>query len=165
MKILKVKIQRNKSAAKTSYVYPLEYNPLKIQVIAYETMSDDGVSDGELREGSNFHDGQSFEYMIGYVKDADAAAFLASPDIVEIDRAEAEIIGARWIKPVQKITDQDAILTVLAKAALDQPLTADDKKVLDPNDPTAGVVMTKDITQILDDISAKSVAMGESALK
>lgn len=144
-KILKVKIQRNQTAEKTSYVYPLEYNPRKIQVIAYETFSAEGDTDCKGR-------GNTDEFMIGYVEEADVPSFVASPDIVEIDRAEAEVLGAKWIKPVVKITDETAVLMVLAKAAKQEVLSADDLKVIDEKDPTAGITLTKGIGQILDDI-------------
>ena len=36
-KFLKVKIKRDETAEKTSYTYPPEYDPQKIQVMAYES--------------------------------------------------------------------------------------------------------------------------------
>lgn len=88
-KVLRVKIKRNKTPEKTSYVYPPEYDARKAQVLTYETQHPLGEKDVVDR-------GNRDEYCLIVVKDADAAGFLKSPDIKEVtvDAAVDEV--GKW---------------------------------------------------------------------
>lgn len=72
MKLVKVKIIKQRSAIQTNFIYPPNYNKHKINPIKYENR------------------GESIEYMIGTADDD----FVCGGDIVEIteDLAESEVM-------------------------------------------------------------------------
>ena len=143
MKLLKVKIKRTQNAGSTHYEYPPEYNPKKFQVLCYETQLE-GKYDAVVGRGN------TDEYVIGFVPDGEETVFLYSPDITEINKSEVDaFLGADLDKKVQKITDQDAVLSVLAKSAKKEVLTEADLKVLDPKDATAGITESKSYNDVL----------------
>lgn len=143
MKLLKVKIKRNQTEAKTSYVYPSAYDAKKFNVLVYETQLTGGYDKVKNK-------GNKEEIVIGMVKDEDAATFLASPDIVEITRAEADaFLGEDLHKKVEKITDQNAVLSVLSKIARKETLSEKDLKTIDPTDPTPGITQSRSLNDAL----------------
>lgn len=144
-KILKVKIKRTQDSSGTHYTYPAFYVAEKFKVIIYETLLE-GKYDDVVNRGNDY------EFVIGIVDEKDLAFFLQSSDIIEIDRIEAEqFIGNDLDKSETIITDSKKVLIVLSKVAIDQVLTNDDKKVLDPNDVTTGVNKTKTLSEALDE--------------
>jgi len=158
-KILKVKIGRQETAAKTHYQYPTVvagqyaelktapcvYDPTKISVIVYETSDAQVGKLADVQARGNDH-----EFLIGVVKDIDAPAFLASPDIVELTRDEAIALGDTWTMSKERITDQTLVTSLLAKQARKETLTAEEIKSLDPNDPSPGLGMTPTFAEELD---------------
>lgn len=147
-KVLKVKIGRNKTAAKTSYSYPKEYDPKKFQVLCYESMVTHKLADVVGRDATP----GGHEYVLGFVKDEDVAGFLVSPDIVEVNRTETEeFLGADLEKSTEKITDTNAVMLVLAKVARNEILTEEDKKTIDSSDATAGVSKSRTLKDALDE--------------
>lgn len=130
--LLKVKMKVTQDEGCTHYEYPLEYDATKIQVMVYG-------GTGET------------EYCIGYVSESDAQPFLKSADIVEVTRDNALIFGNKYTTQVQKITDQNAVLTICAKAASGIKLTKEELKVLDPNDPTPGINLSRSFQAVLDE--------------
>ena len=143
MKLLKVKIKRTQANGATHYEYPPEYNPKKFQVLCYETQLT-GKYDEVVGRGN------TDEYVIGMVADGEETVFLYSPDIVEIKKNECDaFLGVDLDKKVQKITDQDAVIKVLAKSAKKEELTPEDFKVLDPKDQTAGITESKSYNDVL----------------
>jgi len=143
MKLLKVKIKRNQTDAKTSYVYPSAYDAKKFNVLVYESQLTDGYD--KVRGKGNKE-----EIVIGMVKDEDAASFLASSDITEITKSEADVfLGVDLDKKVEKITDQNAVLSVLSKVARKETLTEKDLKTIDPSDTTPGITQSKSLNEVL----------------
>lgn len=133
MKILRVKVQRESIPGGTHYVYPTEYDPEKVLVVAYETSNPENIE--AVRARGNY------EYLIGVVEDKDASMFLQSADIVELGLVEAQNAGSTWIKQVAKINDEKRVLEILDKIRVSEPLTIEEQKAIDPADKTeAGVV-------------------------
>ena len=151
MKILKVKIKRTQTASGTHYEYPKEYIASKINVLCYETMSPTGDTDVKNR-------GNTDEFCIGVVQDKDAAGFLKSADIVEVDKATAKTLGVRWTVQVEKINNQDEVIRIAKKIVANQALTVDEKKALDPEDTTSGIVKSKHIADVIDEIVPLAIA-------
>jgi len=144
-KVLKVKIKRDQSGGATHYEYPPQYNPKKFQVITYETQLTDKM-DVVIGRGNKD------EYVLGFVEDVDVAGFLASPDIVEVNRAEAdEFIGPDLDKATEKITDQNAVLIALAKVAKKEELSDEDKEVIDSSNKKPGINRSKSLREVLDE--------------
>lgn len=143
-KILKVKVGRKAINGGTRYVYPPVYDASKIQVLVYESSLEENLQEVKNR-------GNNYEFLLGLVDEADAPRFLKSEDITEISRSEAEQLGAVWTKQQEKITDQNAVLSVLSKMARKETLSTDDQKVIDPNDDTPGIAKSKSFSQILDE--------------
>ena len=143
MKILKVKIKRNQGGGKTSYTYPPQYNAQKFDVLVYESQLTDGYNKVVGK-------GNKEEIVIGTVQDDDAASFLVSPDITEITKAEADVfLGEDLDKKVEKITDQNEVLRVLAKVARKETLSMEDLDVIDPKKPTKGIGSSKSFNETL----------------
>ena len=145
MKILvKVRIQRIQDATGTHYIYPAAYIPEKIQVICYETMLTGKIADVVGR-------GNDHEFMVGVIDEADKDQFLKSSNITVLTRQEAEnFIGTDLTASINKITDENKVLLICAKAALGETLTDDDKKALNPDDPTAGIGRSRNYSETLD---------------
>ena len=135
--ILRVHAKRTEGNGVTHYEYPPEYDAEKIQVLAYE-------EGGECALRNDGH-----QHLIGIVADADAAQFLASPDIEEIDEATACEAGERWRPQVQRISDQNVVLTIVAKAAIGGKLTIAEKDALNPDTATPGVSKSVSFTTLL----------------
>jgi hypothetical protein len=143
-KILKVKIKREvKNAARKHYgrIYPNEYQRDKITVLAYEFIGD---PDAPITRDDGY------EYCIGVVSDADAPRFLASDDITEITRQAAETLGAIWRPQTVKITNDDTIISILAKVRAEQPLTARELSAIDPDSAEQGISKSRSFSDLLD---------------
>lgn len=144
-KILKVKIKRDQDSFSTRYTYPVSYNPQKIQVLAYETQISDKEAGVKAR-------GNKDEYMLGFVDEADVPSFLVSPDIVEVNRAEAEtFLGADLDKTILKIIDSNSVIAVLSKHARGEALSQEDKDVIDPKKPGAKIMESRSFRKVLDE--------------
>ncbi len=143
-KILKVKIKRTVGGGKTHYDYPPEYDVSKISVLRYESQDPDGMSDVKGR-------GDKDEYCIGVVNEADVPAFLISKDIEEITSDVAKALGPKWYTQVDKISDPNKILAIVAKQARGEVLTQEEKDALDPDNPESGINKTPTWDEIIDE--------------
>jgi len=141
-KILKVKIQRASANGGTKYTYPPEYDASKIELLCYESV-------GEGIKVLNRTD--KFEYAIGVVSNADALAFLVSPDIIEMAKATAITNGRKWRPQVEKITDNTKVISVLAKVARKETLTKEDEDALDPDNPVKGIGKSRLFDDLLEE--------------
>ncbi len=144
-KLLKVKIKREVSSGKTSYTYPKEYDPQKFDVIAYET-SLSGKYNEVVKRGNDH------EYVIGLVDENDIKGFLKCPDIVEINRQQAQqFFGSDFDKSEPIITDMPKVLLTVAKSVRGESLAQEEKDLLDPNHPSRGINKTKTYKNVLDE--------------
>ena len=72
--------------------------------------------------------------------------------VEEINRARAINECKKWVSDqVKRITDQNAVIMVVAKAALNVSLSAEDKKIIDPEDETPGIGRSKSFEDSLDE--------------
>lgn len=142
VKYFKINIQReHPEEGRTHYTYPKEYDPKKIQVLAYESTGCE--SDVTKR-------GDTEEYLIGAVADADAEIFSKIGE--ELTEEEITTLGNKWTKQVEKITDQETVLKICAKAALGETLTDEEKAVINPDNETKGINKSKSFSAGLQDI-------------
>jgi hypothetical protein len=153
-KILKIRLGREQTAAKTKYTFPEELDRSKIKVVSYETIQ------SSERRADVIARGNDHEFIIAVVEDIDAPAFLVSDDIVELTEQEAITLGDTWRSPVVKTKDQNAVNMALSKYALSQALSPEEAAALDPNDPTPGINMTENFTEMLTN-TVNKVSAGE----
>lgn len=117
----------------THHEYPSQYDAKKIQVMGYG-------------EGC----------CIGWVMDVDAPKFLGSSDIVEVNRDQAVTDLEKWMPQVAKITDQDKVIQICAKAARGQIVSQEEKDALDPDNPASGINKTRPVNEIVDELLART---------
>lgn len=143
MKILKIKIQRDQTSEKTHYTYPDEYDASKIQIICYETTNIDNITAVKNR-------GNDYEYCVGVVKDEDVGIFLESSDIEEIDYDTSILTCDSWVKKHKIIKDPKKVASITVKMLNNETITEEEKKIIDPNNETIGINLTKSFKQKLD---------------
>lgn len=135
-KILKIRIKRTQKITGTFYTYPPEYDSRKIQVLVYE-------SSLKVNEQSIINRGNQDEYLIGVVRDSDAPGFLSSSNVEEIDYSTAVDLGNLWRPQVVLLTGPQNIVDVLLKVHNKKTLTKLDKKVINPDDSTPGLIKSR----------------------
>jgi len=146
MKIIKAKIKVTHDGGGTQYVYPQIWldNVANIPMVTYPNDRTDEVVD---RTGS---------YQIVYpaVPDELYNKMLAEhPEIFSVaNRLEFETYSDKHYPVKDRITDQDAVMTVLAKVALKEVLTETDEAVINPTSPTAGINKTE---RVVDTVTQK----------
>lgn len=118
--VLKVKISKQRSPNGTKFIYPEGYDPEKIKVVAYQ---DEGLDE---------------ELCIGIVDDD----FQLNDKIIEITEEEINTLGKEYKPQEKKITDQSAVLLALSTPEAER--TEEQIKVLDENDPTPGINITRE---------------------
>lgn len=124
------------------YNYPPGYDAEKINVLSYEHVG--AKADIEQRKFA-------YEYLIGLVKEEDAAQFLASDDIIELTQVSAIEKGRRWRPQVDKIVDNTKVLLILAKKARGDLLVPEDIDALDPENAVVGI----NRSELFDDLLAR----------
>ena len=139
MKTFEVTIRKNRTPSKTEFVWPKWWNELaeKVDVVAYE-------DEGKASEGAIC------------VCDDDTWALIDakhSQFITLRTAEEANTKGRKWRPQVEKIVDDKAVLSVLAKAARGEPLSLTDRQVIDPGSSTRGVNKTPafDVAKIMEE--------------
>lgn len=141
-KILKVKVEVTHINGATQYVgYPKEWldNKSKISAILYPADRTDEVSEN----------GKTYQIVYPIIPDDVYDLMKNLPICSEPNLAELTAYADKHVPQTIRITDQDKVLAILAKAALDEKLTKEEKDALDPNNPTAGVTKTKKWTENL----------------
>lgn len=138
MKILKAKIKVDHRGGGTKYEYPQIWldNKENINPIFYPKDRTDEATDGTV----GLH-----QVVYPNVPDAVATQMLADhPDIFSTaDRTEFETYTDKHNPVKEIVTDQEAVLTVLAKVARKEKLTLEDEAVIDPLNEAAGVKKSK----------------------
>lgn len=142
-KILKVKIGLTINGNKWSRTYPPEYDKTKIKVLSYESIGDPATllarDDGT-------------DYCIGVVSDADAATFLASADITELNQTDANTQGAVWRPQINRISDRSKALAILGKVhnnPSNPSLTQDEQNAINPDHAETGVNKSQAFSDLL----------------
>lgn len=98
--------------------------------------------------------GDGLSYTVGVVSDADAPAFLASKDIVELTEEEATTLGV-IMKPQREIYDNAIIAPIFAKQRAAMVLTQEELDALDPDNPAKGITMSAHFSTKLSGVLAK----------
>jgi len=132
MRTFEVRIKKDRGEAQTAFKWPAWWGEVKahVDVLAYQ----DSTNRGKQTEGCVcLCEDHIWEEIAGH---NDVA-------IVALTEANANEKGRTWRPQVDRITDQNALLEVVAKVAAKEDLTAHDLKVLDVNDPTPGRGKTK----------------------
>lgn len=154
MKLLKMKIKRMNIKDCTHYDYPTPYyNAYKVIFgPVYEGGLEENVT---LIKARNTND----EFIIIGVEDSDLNDFLKANgykdsdgfefSCIEITQAEAEQDGTQWTKQIEKITDQNKVITILAKIGRGEILTQQEKDALNPDNLESGINKTKSFVQDL----------------
>jgi len=147
MKLIKMKINNVQVKGGTHYEYPKPYyDPRKVR---YGPFYEGGVKERGIDE----------TYIVFGVEDGDALQFLEANgksiggfvySVVELTREEALEFGNAHTKQSVKITDQNKVLELCAKAVLGVELTKEEKSALDPNTSDLGISKTKSFEETLD---------------
>lgn len=136
MKILKAKVYVDQSGGKTTYIYPQVWldNKEKFPAIMYPNDRTDQGTD----------EGGTYQWVYPVVPDDLAATLLALPEFSAPTRADVQAYADKHWPAVETILDSTKVLTVVAKILRQEALTLDERKALDPADPTPGVNRTVD---------------------
>ena len=145
MKLIKLKISRDQNAARTHYTYPKEYNATKVRFGPfYESHLPENVNEIVSR-------GNADELILFGVSDKDAPSFLANTDAQELSYDDALALGNAWTKQIERITNPNKILALVAKAVRGEALTLNEKAALDPNSQEPGINKSKAFKDMLDE--------------
>lgn len=135
MKVLKAKVYVDQSNGSTKYTYPQVWldNKERIPEILYPN---DRTDQGTDQNGT-------YQWVYPIVPD-DVAAELTKLDEFEIaDRIELETYAAKHAPVIERVTNPDKVISVLAKIARGEELTKQDTDTIDPEKPESGIVKTK----------------------
>jgi hypothetical protein len=149
-KILKVKIEVTHVNNATQYVgYPKEWmdNKSKISSILYpQDRTDEVVENGKI-------------YHIVYpVLPDDVYELMKNlPICSEPDLSELSRYADKHAPQITRISDQEKVLQILSKAALEEKLTKEEKDALNPDNPTPGIIKSKKWIDTLQDYGVTNV--------
>ena len=137
MKIVKVKLARNSNpGGGTHLTYPEHYHSDQIDILRYC--------------GSEDFPNKDFAYCIGVLKkDEYLDEFLKSPEIVEIQEAQACADGDKWQPQIEIVKDSNKVVSILAKKARGIQLEQKDLDALDPDKDEAGIGKSKSVSDML----------------
>ena len=147
MKFLKLSIRRRKIENKTQYDYPTpHYEAAKAKILVYEGGLEVNAQVARDR-------GKDDELVLVGVDDGDLAQFLKADryekdgftyGAEEIDLDAMKSIGDIYTGQAIKITDENKVMQICAKAALGETLTQEDKDALDPTkSDVSGIIKTE----------------------
>ncbi len=129
MHTFEVTIKKHRKVGQTEFTWPEWWNEVvqDVDVVAYE---DNPNKRGHITEGA-----------ICVCDDETWAKIEAKHDPMITERTveEANERGRKWRPQVERIVDDKAVLSVLAKAVRGEALSDEDKHVLDPDHPAKGV--------------------------
>jgi len=140
MKTFEVKIKKSRGEKETSMEFPSWWGEVyeQIDVVAYE---DNPEALGKHTEGA-----------VCVCDDATWVLVAAKNDplITELDETEANEKGRAWRPQTQRITDESAVLSSVAKLARGEKLSKKEADVLDPdsNEPGVGKSRLFDVRNI-----------------
>lgn len=147
MKILKVKVKKQKDEMRTRYAYPEGWDSSKISVLAYE---DNPENLGAVEED-----------CLCVTDEGTATKLLRQPGVGEVSKNEANIFGRKWRPSRARITDEIKITIIMrkllakpqARILLKQHLSQDEIDSLDEGKSNSGIGKGQefDIEQYLQD--------------
>lgn len=129
MKVFQVLIGKNRIGDSCGLQWPTWWKDVyqRVQVLAYQ---DEGLA---------------VEGAICICQDDLWTEIAAKKDkaITLLTNAQANEKGRAWRPQVTRVNDEQKVLLIVAKAALNEKLSPADKRALDPEDPTPGVGRSK----------------------
>jgi len=153
MKVFEIRIIKNRTEKECGFGWPSWWGEVyqKVDAVAYE---DHPEALGQQTEGA-----------VCVTDDETWETIKAKKDgaITELAEAQANEKGRAWRPQVTRITNEQVVLLITAKAALGMDLTDDERKALDPDDPTLGIGKSKlfDVATIATD---RGDALNEASL-
>lgn len=135
----------------------MKYGPI------YESGLNEHAEAAKARRSSE--NGVGYEEILIGVSEEDKAQFMGAHGttlrmdgidvpitVEEVTREESVGAFKKFVgEPTEKITDQNKVLSILAKSARSEALTDDERKALDPEDPTPGIGRSKSFEEGLDE--------------
>ena len=121
-------IEKERNEKQTDFTYPAWWSEVValVDIVAYE---DHPGNHGHQKEGAVCVCDDPTWDLIEAKND---------PAIEELDDVTANEKGRSWRPQVEKVTDGNVLLTVIAKMEKGKNLTTDERKAIDPDDPTPG---------------------------
>ena len=143
MKTFEVKIKKTRTATECGMEWPAWWGEVhqNVDVVAYEDYPDQL---GLQEEGA---------VCVCDDKTWETIAAKKDKAIAELTTVDANTKGRAWRPQITRVTDEQKVLMLTAKAVLGTALTVDEKKALDPDDEAPGVGKSKlfDLAQIAAD--------------
>lgn len=136
MKYFKITLRQNKGS--TTLVYPPNYQ----------------TEIGNNAVDHLYYDENDSPMLLLAIKDKDAVN-VARPDVVEITEVEAKTISENHETRTEKVTDEAKVRRIDLKIKRGLPLTPEEEKSLDPNDPTPGFGKSEILADRIDKIKVK----------
>ncbi len=142
MKVVKVRIRRG-AVGQSQMLYPARY---KAQEVDRNGMGPLNVNQSNAYSG-HIGRGGSQAWCFILLDDALADTYATDPDMEIVTAVAADIEMEQWRVekgnvPEERVTDPDKINSILIKQNDGTPLSAEDLKALDPDDPMPGVNKT-----------------------
>ena len=137
MHVFEVLIKKDRKPDRTDFIWPKWWGEVveQVDVVAYE-------DEGKDVEGA---------ICVCDAKTWKLIAAKNDPAIRELSEGKANEKGRKWKPQREVVTDHIAAIKAAAKVARGEKLTEEEKKILDPDDPTPGVNRTPlfDIKKII----------------
>lgn len=130
MKILKVKIKKQRTAGHCRFEYPEGWNSQKIHVLAYEDNPDNL--------------GKVEEDCLCVTDEETAGNLLESPRCKEVNKGEANAFGKKWRPQVVYIRDHAQVASLVSKLLKGEELSPKERRALDVDDPEKGINRKKE---------------------
>lgn len=152
MKVLKVRIRRGDFAkGESQMMYPARYNAREVMLNGLGPLSvnQTGAYSGHIGRGG------AEEWCIILLDDALADEYAAGSDMEIITAGKADALMEQWRidndEPEEVVRDPDRINAIRAKQGAGIPLSAEDRRALDPEDRMLGV--NKRLQKVADVVS------------
>ena len=129
MKVFEVAVKKNRVGNECGLIWPSFWGEVyeRVSVLAYQ---DEGLA---------------VEGAICVCQDDVWQEIEAKNDnaVMLLTKTQANEKGRKWRPQVTRVTDEQKVLLIVAKAVQGTKLTAEDKKALNPDDPSPGVGKSK----------------------
>lgn len=124
-KVFEVRIGKNRTPNGCGFIWPDWWGEVHqgVDVVAYQ---DDGLDE----EGA---------VCVCATAIWDKIAAKNDPKVTQLTEEATNERGRAWRPQAVRITDQERILLITAKVALGQAISSEERKALDPEDPSPGV--------------------------
>jgi len=125
MRVFEVTLTKDRTPKQTTLHWPEWWGDVapRVDVVAYQ---DDGL---ETEGAICVCDNSTWDEIAAHNDKA----------IAELDEATANAKGRVWRPQIEKITDERAVIGVVAKSVRGEKLSKDDLAVIDPEDSTPGI--------------------------